>query len=687
MSDTDETNGATNARTDEDTFDSSNTSQDVVDEETDDKDSSKSEDVSVEEPTSEIVAEDDLLGGLDVETSEDISIPEKLIDQVIGQEHARDVIEKAAQQKRHVMMIGAPGTGKSMLAKAMTEILPQDNLKDVLIYPNSDDDTNPKTRVVPAGQGERIIEAHREEAAKQGKMRKFLAIIVGLVIAGYGFIVGEILITILILILLFLAYQYGFGDVEANAPNLVIDNANVSVAPFKDATGFHSGALLGDVRHDPYQSGQMAVPAHERVETGAIHEASQGVLFIDEINTLEIQDQQKLMSAIQEGKFHITGQSDRSSGAMVQTEPLPTDFIMVAAGNMDAIENMHPALRNRLQGYGYEVYMNDTVDDTPEMRQKYARFVAQEVEKDDLIPHFTRESMEQVVLEAQRQAGEKGKLSLELRTLGGIVRAAGDVAINDEADAVTAQHVREAKNKSRSIEQQAVDKHMEKKERYGLRSESETKVGHVNGLAVMGEDSGIVLPVVSTVTPAQGDGSVIATGKLKEIAQEAVQNVSALIKKLSGQTLEDKDIHIQFVQTYEGVDGDSASVTVAAAVLSSLTGIPIRQDIAMTGSLSVQGEVLPVGGVTHKIEAAAKSGMNTVIIPKANEDDVLIEDQYKDKITIETVEHLADVIRIAFKDDDQDLATFAEQMKENTNDGILSISDLSPVSEPSLEKN
>jgi predicted ATP-dependent protease len=107
----------------------------------------------------------------------------------------------------------------------------------------------------------------------------------------------------------------------------------------------------------------------------------------------------------------------------------------------------------------------------------------------------------------------------------------------------------------------------------------------------------------------------------------------------------------------------------------------------MTGSLSVQGEVLPVGGVTHKIEAAAKSGMDTVIIPKANEDDVLIEDEYKDKIEIKPVEHLADVIRIAFKDDGQDLATFAEQMKANSSEGILSISDLKPVSEASLEKN
>jgi Lon-like ATP-dependent protease len=152
---------------------------------------------------------------------------------------------------------------------------------------------------------------------------------------------------------------------------------------------------------------------------------------------------------------------------------------------------------------------------------------------------------------------------------------------------------------------------------------------------------------MAEVTPSQGPGEVIATGKLQEIAMEAVQNVSAIIKKFSDEDISEKDIHIQFVQSYEGVEGDSASVTVATAVISALENVPVEQNIAMTGSLSVRGDVLPVGGVTHKIEAAAKAGLDRVIIPAANEQDVMIEDEYKDMVEIIPVTHISEVLEVA----------------------------------------
>ncbi|ESP88295.1 ATP-dependent protease LonB [Candidatus Halobonum tyrrellensis] len=609
-------------------------------------------DVEIDAEIDEENAEDDLLGGLQIDSTDEIDVPERLVDQVIGQEHARDVVMKAAKQRRHVMMIGSPGTGKSMLAKAMSELLPKEELQDVLVYHNPDDGNNPKVRTVPAGKGEQIVEAHKEEARKRNQMRSFLMWIIIAVVLGYAFLVhGNILLGILAAGVIYLAFRYGSRGSDAMIPNLLVNNADTKSAPFEDATGAHAGALLGDVRHDPFQSGGMETPSHDRVEAGAIHTSNKGVLFLDEINTLDIRSQQKLMTAIQEGEFGITGQSERSSGAMVQTEPVPTDFVMVAAGNLDAMENMHPALRSRIKGYGYEVYMDDTLDDTPEMRRKYARFVAQEVAKDGRLPQFDREAVEEVILEARRRAGRKGHLTLELRNLGGLVRVSGDIARGEDAEMVTREHVLQAKGRSRSIEQQLADDYIERRKDYELHVSDGYQVGRVNGLAVMGEDSGIMLPVMAEITPSQGmGGQVIATGKLQEMAEESVKNVSAIIKKFSDEDISNQDIHIQFVQAgQQGVDGDSASITVATAVISALEGMGVDQSLAMTGSLSVRGDVLPVGGVTHKIEAAAKSGCDRVIIPKANEQDVMIEDEYKEMIEIIPVSHISEVLDVALE--------------------------------------
>jgi Lon-like ATP-dependent protease len=156
-----------------------------------------------------------------------------------------------------------------------------------------------------------------------------------------------------------------------------------------------------------------------------------------------------------------------------------------------------------------------------------------------------------------------------------------------------------------------------------------------------------MLPVEALVTPSQGGGGKIhATGGLSDLAKESVTNVSAVIKKLTGKDISDYDIHIQFVDTH-GVDGDSASITIATAIISALESIPIRQDLAMTGSLSVRGEVLPIGGVTAKIEAAARSGVKTVIIPRANMQDVLLDEQFEGNVEVIAVDTLDEVMQHA----------------------------------------
>jgi len=601
---------------------------------------------------------------LPYQSTAQVEVPARLLDQVIGQDEAVEVARKAATQKRHMILIGEPGTGKSMLARAMVDFLPKEQLQDILAYPNSDDSNEPKIRVVPAGKGKEIVAAQKLEAAQKKEQRTILFVLLALLVLGLSVYITVVwkdltalLLGILIVVVLYVLVRLSGGrsDSGPGVAKLLVSHTPDDKPPFIDATGAHAGALLGDVKHDPFQSGGLETPPHERVEVGAIHKANGGVLFVDEINLLKIESQHSLLTALQERKFPIVGQSERSAGAMVKTEPVPADFVLVAAGNVDSVQTMHPALRSRIRGYGYELYVKTTMPDTPENRMKIVRFVAQEVVKDKKIPHFDRGAILEVIREAQRRSGRSGQLTLRLRELGGLVRVAGDIALSEGAPIVHAEQVVRAKRASRSLEQQIADRYIERRKEYRMFSTEGAAVGVVNGLAAinaqsgMSEFSGIVLPIVAEVTPAQtrDGGVVVATGKLGEIAKEAVQNVSALIKKYTGEDISRYDIHIQFVGTSDGVEGDSASVSIATAVISALEGVPVDQGVAMTGSLSVRGQVLPVGGVTAKVEAAADSGIKRVLIPADNMDDLVLETRYRGIVEVIPVGTLRDVLKYA----------------------------------------
>jgi len=590
----------------------------------------------------------ELLGDIDFKDTSSITVPESLIDQVIGQDEAVEVIKKAASQRRHVMLIGSPGTGKSMLGKAMSELLPVEELQDVLVYANPEDNNTPRIRVVPAGRGKQIVDAQKMEARKKVQTRNMFLMLIVMALIVYSYYTGQLLFGVIAAALIFLSLRYMLPKEDAMVPKLLVDNNSKKKAPYVDATGAHAGALLGDGRHDPFQSGGLETPSHERVECGSIHKAHRGVLFIDEVNTLRPESQQSLLTALQEGEYPITGQRERSSGALVRTEPVPCNFIMIAAGNLDAVQGMHPALRSRIKGYGYEVYMRDSMDDTLDNRNKLIHFVAQEIVRDGKIPHFTRDAVAEVMREAKRRSGRKGHLTLMLRDLGGLIRVAGDIARSNGASLTETDHVIQAKKMARSGEQQLADRYMERRKDYSMFHSSGDEVGRVNGLAVMG-DSGIVLPIMAEITPAQSkeEGKIIATGKLQEIAREAVTNVSVLIKKFLGEDITKKDVHIQFIGTYEGVEGDSASISIATAVISAMEGVPVKQTVAMTGSLSVRGDVMPVGGVTQKIEAAAQAGIKTVLIPKSNMGDVLIDEAFRGMIEIIPVSNISEVFEYA----------------------------------------
>jgi len=605
---------------------------------------------------------------LDIGSTEEVPIPEKLVDQVIGQEAASIIVRKAAEQRRHMIMVGEPGTGKSMLARSMTEFLPKEQLEDILVYRNHEDENEPRIRTVPAGRGSSIISERRAHIKQQRERTNrtllFIALVVGAALLLATISSGEILTFIFGSFLLvfgyfFLRTRLNSGE-EGNIPKLLVKHERNEEVPFIDATGTLAGALLGDVRHDPFQSGaDLATPAHERVEPGAVHRANKGVLYMDEIRMLRMEEQQALLVAMQEKALSISGRSERSSGALTKSEPVPTDFILVAAGNLDSIQNMHPALRSRIRGYGYEVYVNTDMPDTERNRRRLVRFIAQEVRNEmrkdtgKSIPHFDKGAIGLVLKEAQRRSGRRGKLSLRLRELGGLVRIAGDLASEEKSPMVLGEHIVRARAIAKPLEQQVADRYLERQSEYAMLVNRGERIGRVNGLAVLGADSGlsdysgVVLPVEAMVTPAQGrSGQVIATGGLSDLAKESVTNISAVVKKLTGKDIQDYDLHVQFPGTHN-VDGDSASITMATAIISAFEGVPIDQNMAMTGSLSVRGEVLPIGGVSAKIEAAVKSGIERVIIPRSNLQDVLIDEKYESMVEVLPVDSLDEVLQHA----------------------------------------
>lgn len=451
-----------------------------------------------------------------LKTTEEVNVPRKSFERIVGQEHAVKLVRSAVQQRRHVLLCGPPGIGKSMIAKAAYSILPPPK-EEIRIKQNDTEKNRPIAYTIKCHREEEEREQHNRDGivtymrpedlpfevavkmgyrcpkcgcfgspeqhvcmdcgsskrtnlnqddAYSGLFRVFQVMKEpALETVEHQETVGNKLREIVYKNDkngMIKAIQRKSIQNKSNKSSGTSNSERVLVSRnskrFIRVSGASPVELLGDIEHSPYGSGPQAQPAHMRVVPGAIHEAHEGILFVDEIASLG-QYQKHLLTAMQDRKYPISGHNPQSSGASVRVDDVPCDFILFAACNLEDLAHILQPLRSRIRGYGYEIKLASWMEKSEETILETIRFVAQTIQEDGRIPHFTTDALREIITISQEIAdemdGKRNALTLRLRELGGVVRVAGDLAVQENAPYVSADYVKAAKPISMNLLGQA----------------------------------------------------------------------------------------------------------------------------------------------------------------------------------------------------------------------------------------
>lgn len=356
--------------------------------------------------------------------------------------------------------------------------------------------------------------------------------------------------------------------------------------------------LLGSV-HDPIYQGSkrdLAEGGIPEPKPGLVTEAHGGVLFIDEIGELDEILQNKLLKVLEDKRVEFSSSyydpDDENTPLYVKylfEHGAPADFVLIGATTREPSE-INPALRSRCT----EVYFEPlSVPDIQQIVLNAAKKLNIKLEEGvaEYISRFTIEGRKAVNI---------------LSDIYGYVLYGKKNRKNTENVKITLKDAEEVISISRLIPYE------------GLKQDKEFEVGHVYGLGVSGYiGSTIEIEAAAFEAKEKGAGQIRFNDTAGSMAKDSVFNAASVIRKITDKDIKDYDIHVNAVGGGR-IDGPSAGAAITVCIISALLGKPLRQDIAITGEISLRGSVKPVGGIFEKIYGARRKGIKTVVIPEEN---------------------------------------------------------------------
>ena len=429
--------------------------------------------------------------------------------------------------------------------------------------------------------------------------------------------------------------------------NVVVDNSDCKGAPVVMETNPTYQNLIGRTEKEA-QFGAL-ITDFTMIRGGSLHKANNGFLIIPVEDLLRNPfSYEALKRAIRDKNIVIEEPQERYgfiSTKSLKPEPIPLDIRVILIGNPYLYQQLFILDTDFSELFKVKAEFDTTMERTEENVKKYAAFVCTLCEKENL-KHLEQSALAKLIEYSQRIAEDQQKLSTRFAEVGDIIREANFYAVQEKSDAVTEKHVKKAIEEKIYRSRLIQEKIQEMITRGVLLIDTDAeKVGQVNGLSVMGlGDFAFGNPSRVTASIGLGREGVI------DIEREAkmggpihTKGVLILSGYLNQKYAQDKPLSLSarlvFEQSYGGVEGDSASSTELYAILSALSGLPIKQNIAVTGSVNQKGEVQAIGGVNEKIEgffevckAVGLTGEQGVMIPESNVQNLMLKEEIVDAV-------------------------------------------------------